>query len=174
MAHIFLLLLPLIPSLVDVGDVLACRSGESEVLVFDLGDVAKALAQLQHLLGVLILDLVTSQEATMQFVQTTAATELMLVRCLRLLLDSGIFAFVLLGAAALPLNMTVASFFLSVSSVAGGCYESSCDTLSQPLILTACCRIVVRKHPMEAVRHHVVDAYYLSVAFTELRELLQL
>jgi len=108
MVHIFLLLLPLIPSLVDVGDVLACRSGESEVLVFDLGDVAKALAQLQHLLGVLILDLVTSQEATMQFVQTTAATELMLVRCLRLLLDSGIFAFVLLGAAALPLNMTVA------------------------------------------------------------------
>ena len=59
-----------------------------------------------------------------------------------------------------------------VSSVMGGCYESSCDTLSQPLILTACWRTVIVQCLLEVVQHHVGDVYNLSVAFVGLRELL--
>ena len=63
-------------------------------------------------------------------------------------------------------------FVLGVSLVVGGCYKSSCDTLPQPLILTACRQTIVIQHPMEVVQHRVVDTYNLSVAFTRLRELL--
>ena len=59
-----------------------------------------------------------------------------------------------------------------VSSVAGGCYEPSCDTLPQPLTLTACCQTMVIQRPMEAAQHHMEDAYNLNVAFAGLRELL--
>ena len=144
------------------------------MLVFDLVDVVRALAQFEHSSEVLVLNLDASPEATEQFEQATEVDEAFLGHCLRLCLDCFPVAFDHTGAVALPSNMVDTRLQWLVSSVMEGCYESSCDTLPQPLILTACCRIVVRKHPMEAVRHHVVDAYYLSVAFTELRELLQL
>ena len=100
--------------------------------------------------------------------------ETFLGHCLRLRLDHFVFSFSYAGAAALPLNMVDARLHHLVSSVVGGCYESSCDTLPQPLTLTACCRIVVIQRPMEVVRHQVKDAYNLNVAFAWLRELLDL
>ena len=48
-------------------EVLACRSGEAEVLVFDLVVVVKALVQFEHSSGVLVSDLDASPEATEQF-----------------------------------------------------------------------------------------------------------
>ena len=98
--------------------------------------------------------------------------ELMLERCLHLRQDECLVAFNHAGAAALPLNMVDAKLYRSVSLVAGGCYESSCDTHPQPLILTACWQTVIVQHPLGVVQHHVLDAYNLSVAFAELRELL--
>ena len=61
-----------------------------------------------------------------------------------------------------------------VSSVVGGCYEPSCDTIPQPLTLIVCCQAVVIQRPMETVRHQVEDAYNFNMAFIELRELLDL
>ena len=73
-----------------------------------------------------------------------------------------------LREARLKLNLK------SVSSVARGCYEPLCDTLLQPLTLTACYRTMVIQCPMEVVGHQVEDAYNLNVAFAGLRELLDL
>ena len=61
-----------------------------------------------------------------------------------------------------------------VPLVMGGCYEPSCDTLPQPLTLPGCCRTMVTRRSMEAVQHRVRDVYDLNVAFTGLRELLDL
>jgi len=155
-------------------EALARRSGETEVLVFDLADVAKALAQFEHSLEVLVFILDASLEAIEQFVQATEVEEAFLGHCLRLRLDCFVFAFNYAGAAALPLNMVDAGLRQMVSSVAGGCYEPSCDTLPQPLTLTACCRTVVIKCPMDVVLHQVEDVYNFNVAFAGLRELLDL
>ena len=77
--------------------------------------------------------------------------EAFLEHCLCLHLDWFVVAFGHAGVAALPLNMVDVGLRQMVSSVAGGCYESSCDTLSQPLTLTACYWTVVIQRPMEAV-----------------------
>ena len=78
-------------------------------------------------------------------------------------LDESVVAFGHGGAATLPSNMVDAELYRSMSSDAGGCYEFSCDTLPQPLILTACWQTVIVQRLLEAVQHHVVDAYNLSV-----------
>ena len=170
----FLLLPPLLSSLVDVEYESARHSGEAEVLVFDLADVAKALAQFEHSSEALIFILDASPEATEQFEQATKVEEAFLGNCLSLRLDCFIFAFGYAGAAALPLNMVDAGLRQMVSSVAGGCYKPSCDTLPQPLILYACYRTLVTRHPMQVVQHRVADAYHLSMAFIGLRKLLDL
>jgi hypothetical protein len=87
-------------------------------------------------------------------------------------LDESVVAFGHGGAAVLLSNMVDAELYRWVSSVAGGCYESSYNTLPQPLILTACWWTETVQHLLEAVQHHVVDAYNLSAAFARLRELL--
>ena len=98
--------------------------------------------------------------------------EAFLGRYLHLHLDCFAVALGHARAAVLPLNMVDAGLRRMVSLVVGGCYESSCDTLPQPLTLTACCQIVVIQHPVGVVRHHAEDAYNLNVAFVELHELL--
>ena len=69
------LVLPLWPlplCLLEVDrEVLAHRSGGTEVLVFVLADAAKALAQFEHSSEMLIFILDASQEATEQFEQAT-------------------------------------------------------------------------------------------------------
>ena len=69
------LVLPLWPPplcLLEVDrEVLACRSGGTEVLMFDLDDAAKALVQFEHSSEMLIFILDASQEATEQFEQAT-------------------------------------------------------------------------------------------------------
>jgi hypothetical protein len=144
------------------------------VLVFDLVVVAKALVQFEHSSEVLVFDFDASPEATAQFEQAMEVDEAFLERCLRLHLDWFVVAFGHARAATLPLNMVDAGLHQMVSSVVGGCYESSCDTLPQPLTLITCCQTMVIQHPMEVVRHHVEDAYNLNVAFVGLRELLYL
>ena len=121
---------------------------------------------------VFILD--ASLEATEQFEQATEVEEAFLGHCLRLRLDFFAFAFGYAGAASVPSNIVDAGLRQMVSLVAGGCYEPSCDTLPQPLTLTACYRIVVIQRPLEVVRHQVKDAYNLNMAFIGLRELLDL
>ena len=120
-------------------EVLARRSGGTEVLVFDLADAAKALAQFEHSLEMLALILATSQEATEQFGQATEVEEAFLVHCSSLLLDFLVLAFGYAGAATLPSNVIDVGSRQKVSSVVGGCYKPSCDTLPQPLTLTSCC-----------------------------------
>ena len=137
-----MLLPPLLSFLVDVEYEFARRSREAEVLVFDLADVAKVLAQFEHSLEVLVFDLDASLEATVQFEQGTKAIELMLGLCLHLCLDNSFLAFGRAGAVALSSNMVVTSPYQLVSSVAGGYYESLCDTLPQPMILTSSWRSV--------------------------------
>ena len=108
------------------------------MLVFDLAVVAKALAQFKHSSGVLVFNLDASLEATVQFEQATEVDEVFLERRLCLCLDCFIVAFGHAGAATLPLNMVDAGLHQMVSLIAGGCYESSCDTLPQPLTLATC------------------------------------
>ena len=122
-----------------VRDALAYRSEEAKVLVFDLANVAKALVQFKHLSEVLVFILDASPVATEQFEQATKVEEAFLGNCLSLRLDCFIFAFGYAGAATLLLNMVDAGLRQMVSSVAGGCYKPSCDTLPQPLTLTSCC-----------------------------------
>ena len=121
------------------------------MLVLDLAVIAKVLVQFEHSSGVLVFDLDASLEATEQFDQATEVKEAFLGHCLCLHMDCFIFAFGYAGAAVLPLNMVDAGLRQMVSSVAGVCYESSCDTLPQPLTLTTCCRTMVIQHPMEVV-----------------------
>jgi len=153
-------------------EVLACHYEEAKVLVFDLVVVAKALAQFKHSSEVLVFNLDTSLEATVQFEQATEVKEAFLGRCLRLRLEGSVVVFGHARAVALPSNMVDAELYRSMSSDAGGCYEFSCDTLPQPLILTACWQTVIVQRLLEAVQHHVVDAYNLSVAIVGLRKLL--
>ena len=153
-------------------EVLACRYGEAKVLIFDLAVVAKALAQFEHSSEVLVFNLDASPEAMVQFEQATKAVELMLERCLRLLLDKCLVAFAHDGATTLPSNMVDARPYQLVSSVVGGCYESSCDTLPQPLILTSSWHGAAAQQPLEVVHHLVVDVYNLSMVFAGQRELL--
>ena len=75
------------------------------MLVFDLAVVAKALAQFKHSSEVLVFNLDTSLEATVQFEQATEVKEAFLGRCLRLRLDGSVVAFSHAGAVALPWNM---------------------------------------------------------------------
>ena len=151
MALIFLLLPLLLSSLVDVEYESTRRNGETEVLVFDVADVAKALAQFEHSLKTLILILDASPEAIEQFEQATKVEEAFLGHCLRLCLDCFVFSFGYARAAALPSNMVDAGLCQMVSSVAGGCYEPSCHTLPQPLTLTSCCRTHVTLGHTEAL-----------------------
>ena len=115
----FFLWPPLLSHLAIAGEVLACRCGRDEVLVFDLTAVAKALVQFEHLSKVLVFNLDASPEAMVQFEQATKAVELMLERCLRLLLDKCLVAFGHDGVVALPSNMVDARPYQLVSSVAG-------------------------------------------------------
>ena len=107
LAEALVLVLPLWPlCLLEVDrEVLACHSGGSEVLVFDLDDAAKALVQFEHSSEMLIFILDASQEATEQFEQATEVEEAYLVHCSRLLLGFLVLAFGYAGAAALPSNM---------------------------------------------------------------------
>ena len=129
-------------------EVLACHYEEAKVLVFDLVVVAKALAQFEHSSEVLVFDLDASLEATIQFEQATEVDEAFLGRCLRLLLDCVVVPFGHAGIATLPLKMVDSGPRRMVSLVTGGCYESSCDTLLQPLILTACWWTMTVQHPL--------------------------
>ena len=158
---------------VDKG-VLARRSRGTKVLVFDLADVVKALTQFEHSLEVLIFILDASLEATEQFEQATEVEKAFLGHCLRLRLGCFAFAFSCAGAVALPSNIVDVGLCHIVSSVAGGCYEPSCDTLPLPLTLTSCCQAVIIRRPKEAVRHLMEDAYNLNTAFVGLHELLGL
>ena len=122
----------------------------------------------------LVTNLDASLEATEQFEHAMEVEEAFLGHYLHLCLDCFVFAFGYDGATALPSNMVDAGLCQMVSLIAGGCYESSCDTLPQPLTLTACCQTMVIQCPVEVVQHHVEDAYNLNVAFAGLRELLGL
>jgi hypothetical protein len=102
---IFFLLPPLLFSLASIEDELARRSGEAEVLVPNLADVAKALAHLRPSWCVLVFDLDASPEATEQFEQATEVDEAFLGHCLHWRLDCFVVAFGHARAAALPLNM---------------------------------------------------------------------
>jgi len=116
-----LLLWPLSLCLLEVDrEALARHSGETKVFVFDLADVAKALAQFEHLSEVLVFILDASLEATEQFEQATEVKEAFLGHCLRLHLDCFVFAFGYAGAAVLSSNMVNAGLSQMVSSVAGG------------------------------------------------------
>jgi hypothetical protein len=121
---------------------------------------------------VLVFDLGASPEATVQCVRATEAIELILERCLRLHLDESLVDFSHAGASMLPSNMVHVKPSLSVSSIAGGCYESSCDTLLQPLVLAGFGQGVAAQHPLEVVCHLVVDVYHLSMVFARQCELL--
>ena len=129
--------------LVVDGDALAHLHEGAEVLVFDLADAAKALAQFEHSSGVLVFSLDVSLEATEQFEQATEVEGAFLGHCLRLRLDCFVFTFGYAGTAALPSNMVDAGLRQMVSLVVWGRYEPSCNTLPQPLILTACCQTLV-------------------------------
>ena len=142
------------------------------MLVLDLAGVTKALAQFEHSSEALILILDASPEATEQLEQATEVEEAFLGHCLCLCLGFFSFSFGDAGAALLPLNIVDAGLRQMVSSVAGVCYESSCDTLPQPLTLTTCCRTMVIQHPVEATQLHLEDACNLNVAFAGLHELL--
>jgi hypothetical protein len=116
--------------LVVDGDALAHLREGAEVLMFNLADVVKALAQFEHSSEVVAFDFVGSQqEATEQFEQATEVEEAFLVRCLRLCVDCFVAAFGCAGAAVLPSNMDDAGLRQMVPLVVGGCYEPSCDTL---------------------------------------------
>ena len=131
-----LLLWPLSLCLLGVDmNSLARRCGETGVLVFDLVVVAKALVQFEHPSEVLVFNIDASPEATEQFEQAMEVEGAFLGYCLRLHVDCFVFAFGCAGAAVLPLNMVDAGLRRMVSLVVGGCYESSYDTLPQPLTL---------------------------------------
>jgi hypothetical protein len=117
------------------GDALAHLCNGAEVLVFDLANVTKALAQFEHSSEVVAFDFVGSQEAIGQFEQAMEVEEAFLARCLRLCVECFVAAFGRSGAVALPSNMVDAELCQMVPLVAGGCYEPSCDTLPQPLTL---------------------------------------
>ena len=136
------------------------------MLVFYLAVVANALAQFEHSSEVLVLNLDASLEATVQFEQATEVDEAFLGRCLRLLLDCVVVPFGHARIAALPLKMVDSGPRRMVSLVTGGCYESSCNTLPQPLILTGSWHGAAAQQPLEVVHHPVVDAYNLSVVFS--------
>jgi hypothetical protein len=140
--------------------------------VFDLAVVAKGLVQFEHLSEVLDFDFCASPEFIVQFLQATEAVELMLEHCLCLRLDDCLVAFGHAGVAALPSNMVDAKPYQFVSLVVGGCYESLCDTLPQPLILTGFWQGAAAQHPLEVVHHPVVDTYNLFVVFNGQCELL--
>jgi len=109
LAEALVLVLPLWPpSLLLLGvdkGALARRSGGTHVLVFDLVEAAKALAQFEHSSEMLALILAASQEATEQFRRAMEVEEAFLGRWSGLRLDFLAFAFGYAGAAALPLNM---------------------------------------------------------------------
>ena len=142
------------------------------MLIVNLADAMKALAQFEHSSEVLVFVLDASLEAKEQFVQATVVEEAFLGHCLRLRLDFFAFAFGYAGAASVPSNIVDAGLRQMVSSLVGGCYETSCDILLQPLTLTACCRTMVIQCPVAAAQHHVEDAYNLNMTFASLRELL--
>ena len=144
------------------------------MLVFDPSHDAKALAQFQHSSEMLALILAASQEAIEQFGQATEVEEAFLGCWTLLHLDFLAFAFGYAGATTLPLNMVDVGLRQMVSSLAGGCYDPSCDTLLQPLTLTSCCRTHVTSGHAEALRHLLDDAYNLNVAFAGQQELLDL
>ena len=90
------------PSLLLLGvdrEALARHSGGTWVLMFDLADVAKALAQFEHSSEMLALILVASQEATEQFGKAMEVEEAFLGHWPRLHLDFLAFAFAYAGVA---------------------------------------------------------------------------
>jgi hypothetical protein len=121
---------------------------------------------------VLVFDPIPFSKAQAQFEHSSEVVELMLTCCLRLHLGIGGLVFGLVRAAVLSSNLVEACLNRSVSLVAGGSYESSCDTLPQPLILISSWRVVAAQHPLVVVRHSVADEYYLYMAFGGLCELL--
>ena len=89
---------------VDKG-VLARRSRGTKVLVFDLADVVKALAQFEHSSGVLVFSLDASLEDIEQFEQAMEVEGAFLVCCLRLCVDCFAATFGHARAVALLSNM---------------------------------------------------------------------
>jgi hypothetical protein len=77
----------------------------AEVLVFDLADVVKALAQFEYSSEVVAFNFVASPETTKQFEQATEVEKAFLVRCLRSCVDCFVATFGHARAAMLPLNM---------------------------------------------------------------------
>ena len=92
---------------------------EAEVLIFDLADVAKALAQFEHSSELLVFILDASLEAIEQFEHAMEVEEAFLGHCLRLRLDFFAFAFGYAGAASVPSNIVDAGLRQMVSSVTG-------------------------------------------------------
>jgi hypothetical protein len=92
---------------------------------------------------VFIFDLVPVAEAQVQFEHSWEVVEFLLVCCLRLLMDIEGLVFGFAGATMLPSNMAEACPNCSVSSVAGGSYESSCNYPSAAFdtdwFLVSCC-----------------------------------
>ena len=72
-------------------EALARHSEEIEVLIFNLADVVKVLAQFEHSSEVLVFILDASLEAIEQFEQATEVKEAFLGHCLRLCLDCFVF-----------------------------------------------------------------------------------
>jgi len=108
LAEALVLIFPLWPPslcLLEVDrEALACHSGETKVFVFDLADVAKALAQFEHSLEVLVFILDASLEATEQFEQAMEVEEAFLGHCLHLGLDCFVFAFRLCWSSCAPVE----------------------------------------------------------------------
>ena len=100
----FFLWPPLLCRLAITREVLAHWRGKTEVLVFNLAAVAKALAQFEHSLE---------------------AVGLMLTLRLCLRLEGYCFTFGPSESAALPSNMVDASHYQLVFLATGGCYDSS-------------------------------------------------
>jgi hypothetical protein len=142
------------------------------VLVFDLADVAKALAQFEHSSEALVFALDASLEATEQFEEATEVDEAFLGHCLRLHPDCFVVAFGHAGAAALRSNMVDVVLQWSVSSVAEGCYESfvryPSATSDTDCLLPDCGHTT----PRGGCTTPFVDVYNLSMAFAGLCELL--
>jgi hypothetical protein len=126
------------------------------VLVFDLADVAEALAQFERSSD-------TSQGATAQLVQLAILGEVFFDRCLCWLVVCTSIVFICTLVAALPLNMDDAGLHLLVPSVAEGCYEIWYHTLHQHLILACCILVAAAQHAPVAIHHKAYFAFVLPL-----------
>jgi hypothetical protein len=115
-----------------------------------------------------------SQAATAQLVQVTVLEEAFLAWILHLTLDRPLFFYGSGWVGALPWNMGVVGLRPLVSLVVGGPYKSSHVPPWQPSAIDCCYHLEDVQHFMDAVHHHAVDLYFLSITSVRLRLLLQL